>query len=461
MLNNQIIVVGGGAAGAAATHALLSTGHQVTLLERGERLGGRICSEVIDGRQVELGAQDIVGYYRNTLNLVRSVGLTGHLRPIHHTVAFLRDGQPRVLSSASGLLGSAVLTPGAKRQLLSMVLGTVRSWRDLDLHQMWLADHQDTRSVTEAFAGEHGTILVDRVLGPMMEALMHCPPNRASAAILPFLIKTELRSGRMYRIAGGMRQLVTRATQGATVRLSCAVTSIRAAATGGYEVTVQGEDAPLTAAGVVCAVPGSAVLELLSDPTPAEATFFAQVSYSKSAMVTCTLDRTVRSPGSLVMIPASESPDLALIGVRSRLDRAQAPADRDILQLSSAGAVGARLVAEPSDAAVHHVLAVAARAVGSEFDPDRGMRTRLVHRWPAALPEFTVGYFGHLRRFHDRCVGPCADRCVDPCVGPCVDRCGQRRGLAFAGDYLHGPFIEGAVTSGLRAAAQVRSALRQ
>ena len=59
----------------------------------------------------------------------------------------------------------------------------------------------------------------------------------------------------------------------------------------------------------------------------------------------------------------------------------------------------------------------------------------VIHRWSPMLPQFGAGYLPRLARFHGR-----------------LDRSPR---LAFAGDYLVGPYTEAALTSGLRAATEI------
>ncbi|HJQ09069.1 MAG TPA: FAD-dependent oxidoreductase [Candidatus Saccharimonadales bacterium] len=60
-----------------------------------------------------------------------------------------------------------------------------------------------------------------------------------------------------------------------------------------------------------------------------------------------------------------------------------------------------------------------------------------IQRWPEALPLFDVGHLKHLGSFEK-------GKIEEP-----------GKTIVFAGDYLGGPFMEGAFTSGLRAAERL------
>jgi hypothetical protein len=95
----------------------------------------------------------------------------------------------------------------------------------------------------------------------------------------------------------------------------------------------------------------------------------------------------------------------------------------------------ARLARASDGAVVDCALESLARTPIGRLAP----RDAVVHRWDPMLPQFRAGYLPRLRGFlrrHDR-----SPR------------------LAFAGDYLVGPYTEAALTSGLRAATETARAL--
>ncbi|MFE7559158.1 FAD-dependent oxidoreductase [Kitasatospora sp. NPDC057500] len=105
---DEVTVIGGGLAGMAAAWALSGLGLPVRLLEATPDLGGKAGSRRIDGRTEDHGVHIFPAFYRNTLRLTGELGLTGSLRP---TTRFhqIRPGQlggterPRA-SVAEGLL---------------------------------------------------------------------------------------------------------------------------------------------------------------------------------------------------------------------------------------------------------------------------------------------------------------------------------------------------------------------
>ncbi|GMA42077.1 FAD-dependent oxidoreductase [Mobilicoccus caccae] len=82
---NRVAVVGGGIAGIAAAAVLAEGGAQVTLLERGDRLGGRVASWTTeDGRSMGRGFHAFFRQYYNLRELLRRAdpGLS-HLVPLN------------------------------------------------------------------------------------------------------------------------------------------------------------------------------------------------------------------------------------------------------------------------------------------------------------------------------------------------------------------------------------------
>src|SRR5690606_8568959 len=71
----QFAVIGAGWAGCAAAAELARRGHAVTLLEGARALGGRARRLEVDGRRLDNGPHILLGAYRESLRLMRLVGI--------------------------------------------------------------------------------------------------------------------------------------------------------------------------------------------------------------------------------------------------------------------------------------------------------------------------------------------------------------------------------------------------
>ncbi|MET9435465.1 protoporphyrinogen oxidase [Streptomyces sp. NPDC006551] len=83
----HVVVVGGGIAGLAAAHRLVTAGLRVTLLEAGDRLGGKLLAGEIAGAPVDLGAESLLARRPEAVALAGAVGLEDRLQAPATTTA--------------------------------------------------------------------------------------------------------------------------------------------------------------------------------------------------------------------------------------------------------------------------------------------------------------------------------------------------------------------------------------
>jgi protoporphyrinogen oxidase len=160
--------------------------------------------------------------------------------------------------------------------------------------------------------------------------------------------------------------------------------------------------------------------------------FLRGVSYSRSIHVVYGLERKLLERLYAVAIPANAHKRTVLVSEDANKCRAYVPEGAGLLHAVTYDAKSGDLWDRP-DAIVAAEIAAELRDLLGSF-PERPLFT-IVHRWPQNMCIARPGHFDNAAAFERHAAAI--------------------RGLAFAGDYLSVPCVEGAVTSGLRAANHI------
>ena len=107
-MRTDVVVIGGGISGLAFALKAAQSGKRVTVLERGDRLGGCIHSErAPSGYWFELGAHTASNSYGGFLDLAVAAGAVPAMRergPARGVIGFLREGAYKWLTPPPVLL---------------------------------------------------------------------------------------------------------------------------------------------------------------------------------------------------------------------------------------------------------------------------------------------------------------------------------------------------------------------
>lgn len=428
MKKTHIVVIGGGAAGTAAAHRLIELGYQVTIVEKGSQLGGRIGSRSAQGISYEMGASFITSSsYPTTFKLLSKLGLTQDLRRRKSRSAVCRSGKARTIGS---LLGGEWLSLGAKFVLLTKLSLLLFSSRKLSLTDLRGAEKFDTKTVAETFTGKNQRELMEYLLQPILNGYFYWKPERTSTAMLMILLNTVRRKSKTYTLTGGLRQIPEGLAKGSTVLLDSEVVSVDKKA-GGYELRIlsDGKLQLLSADGVVCATTATVASKILPDLTAELTSFLAGISYSSTAVVARTYEGDKLTPHYALAYPRLEDPNIASISSDSAYGNENVVVE--VVKTYGSGEAG-KILCEADDSTILSKLRAPSdregRAVGGS------PTSTTIQRWHEALPEFMVGHIIQLVAFQNGEIEP------------------KNAKLVLAGDYLGGPYIEGAITSGLAAA---------
>jgi oxygen-dependent protoporphyrinogen oxidase len=430
----RIIVVGGGIAGLTAAYELQKRGFDVVVLERNDEAGGRMRSELHGEFVVDRGAQFIASSYRNMRALVDELGLSSRVRRLRTGRGATLRGGKFVIADHAGL--KAILTARdlswSSKLRLPLILNDLRRTRKLlDFYHIEGAAPIDDASAAEWVLRRFGREVLDYLIEPPFASTFTVLPEHLSRAFVLATIHYMFSGFRLHAFEGGNGLLTRTLASRLRVRTGAEVACIAQASDGAIVTLAGGEE--LVADAVVVAVPGNHVGRLCVTLTDDERGFFEGVRYASSIIVFVMTSTTEADPG-IYGVGIGRREGVRLYGLALENPKEGAvPPGKTMFNCAFSEEYAAELMHRP-DADVIEALHGELRKL-----PLRGLdRTEghAVHRWPELVPQFYPGYIRSLAAFHGR--RQRSDR------------------LFFAGDYLVGPYTEAALTSGLRAAEDVR-----
>jgi oxygen-dependent protoporphyrinogen oxidase len=202
-----------------------------------------------------------------------------------------------------------------------------------------------------------------------------------------------------------------------------------------------GESKSLNVDGIVCATTASVVPTIFPQLTTKQTDFFKPIEYSSTALVARTYKVGQGLHNKSIAFPRQGGTILSSVTLSH--DHDTRGSTLATIKTYASGRAAKELTAL-SDEALMKKLASATEPIHDELLVGEPKSTAThVQRWQEALPFFDVGHFKRLAEFEN---------------GEVED---QNTGITFAGDYIGGPFMEGAFTSGVRAAERLHLRLQK
>jgi len=433
----HVVVVGAGIAGIAAATELRRQGLRVTVLERAEQVGGRAKTVPVDGTRVNIGADFISSFSTELLREAEASGGNVVLIPRRQRTTIVSDGVAWPLSNPFDLLHGELLSASARVRLPLLAVPVLQARRSLDPVELARASQLDDGSADELVRHWAGAEVAARVVGPLVRGLLYWELETTSRVPLLAMLAAARGGGDVRRVAGGMETLVDALAAGLDVQTGAAVTSVREDPQHGCVVVSveDGAERRTEADAVICATTAPVAAALVEGLHDGARQFLRSVAYSRTAVITCRLPAGTPPPTASALFRTDAVPLLASVNPCWESERSDGP--RHIrIHVSDRGCAAwdgldeeelARRALEEARAAVPHDAVWTARAVPVH-----------VWRWEQALPRFAPGYL--------RTPALREPRWLDS------------HRIAFAGDYLLAPHLEGAWRSGRDAAARLAAA---
>jgi oxygen-dependent protoporphyrinogen oxidase len=403
----KLVVVGGGVAGLAAARAARRAAREedmsldITLLETGDRLGGNVLTENIDGAALDWGPDSFLAAKQRGRDVVEELGLAGDLvptGPAARHVYLLVEGDLRPLPG--GLVMGVPARPTAlveavRRGILSPA-GAVRASMEPLVRRRPGPDP----SAGELARARLGDEAARRLVEPVVRAVHGAPADEIGAdTAFPWasghssLTVTAARrprpTGPMFiGMRGGMAGLVDGLSGdlGETeVRTESRAGPIEEAGSR-YRIPVGDES--VRADGVVVAVAAPDAATILGSVAPDASRQLAGVRYSASAVILMRfapekLGRPLEASGYLVA-PDEDSVVTACSFFSTKWPHLDDPSGRWL----RAVVTDPDALALPDEGLMHRVGVEVSTALRARGGPDR----ILMRRWDPALPIYAPGH---------------------------------------------------------------------
>ena len=443
-------IIGGGIAGMAAAYELEKARAadptvSYTLFEGRDRLGGSICSQVIDGTVIEGGPDSFLTEKPAAAELVRELGLGPDLIPSNDAArkTWILVGK-RLVALPDGLmfLVPTKLVPTALSPLFS--IGTkIRMGLEL-LHPP--RPSTEDESVAALVTRHFGPEAVERLADPLLSGIFGGDASQLSArTVLPKLVEMETEYGSLTRgmlaahkkmkaamaaraaangsgpgakpkgaaprgvftsMRYGLQQLVD-AIQAkldpAAIQLNTVVQALERSAAG-WQVTTNGCKEIYDA--VIFASPAYAAGSLLSRVDAELGQELESIPYSSSITVNLVYDESkigTLPEGFGFLVPSSSGRAMLACTFVHRKFLGRTAPGKAVLRAFLGGMRNEALMSQPDSvlvATVQRELSeiLGARIVGAHVEPELAR----VVRWRRAMAQYAVGHQDKMKRIHAR-----------------------------------------------------------
>ncbi|MGW4441489.1 protoporphyrinogen oxidase [Streptomyces sp. NPDC004682] len=416
----QVVVIGAGVAGLAAAYRLVRRGARVTVLEAGERVGGKLLPGEIAGVRMDLGAESMLARRPEAVALAREVGLGERLVTPATAGASLwtrNTLRPMPKGHVMGVPGTADVLAG----ILSPE-GLARIGRDAELPRTEVGDDV---AVGEYVAARLGREVVDRMIEPLLGGVYAGDAYRLSMrSAVPQLYQAARTHD---SLTAAVRALQTKAAEaprsgpvfvgieGGVGTLPLAVAdAVRA---GGGEILtgtparelrrdgtgwrVTAGDRVLHADAVVVAVPAAPAAELLRAEAPGAAAELAAVEYASMALISLAYRRAdaVLPEGSGFLVPPVDGHTVKAATFASQKWGWIGAQDPELAVVrASVGRHRETEILRRDDA---ELTAIARRDLRAATGVDATPVAAHVTRWTDGLPQYPVGHHARVTRIRE------------------------------------------------------------
>jgi len=420
------VVVGAGPAGLAAAHRLNGAGVKVTVLEASNAIGGRTRTERVGDFTVNTGASFLTTFYDETLALLGQLGLETLAPSPQLGVMATPFGKLEMeLSSPRRIVQFPLITLAGKLRAAGLFGRAALRRRVHIAKPQRLAWYDRGETVEQWGLRVAGETVYHYLLRTGIEPFFYIGAEETSAAVGKALVRHAIK-WQLLVMPAGMGALCDTLGRGLEVRTGCPASGIERRE---RSVVVHHAGGELEADHAILAAPASAIAKLEGALEAQDRVDAASVRTMPSLSLFFGYERPITVQYPLVTPAGPGRHPIARVRTWSALAPSYVPKGKELLAILPMGWRSAELIDRDPPAIVAALRADAEAVFGRLADPD------WIRLYPRA--EGTViTPPGHFRRMAALLKRP-------------------RTRVFYAGDWLTGSTIEGAVQTGLSAADRV------
>jgi oxygen-dependent protoporphyrinogen oxidase len=433
----NITVIGGGIAGLSAAYTLqkeaaaANLAASITLVDAGEKLGGKIVTEQVDGFTIEGGPDCFIRQKPWAAELAHSLGIQSDLMGTndHQRKVYVLD-RGRLTPLPDGVM---LIIP---TRIMPFVLSPLISWpgkirMGLDWFIKRRAEPGD-ETVGNFVRRRLGREALEKIAEPLLSGIHVSDPEKQSLlATFPRFRAIEEKHGSLIRGmlaerkaaqarqsagakpgsifmtfkqgVGRLPQALEAALTDCRILKQTRVESVTRSGGGQYRVELSSGET-LSADAVILATPAFVSADLLAALAPQTAGLLRAIDYVSTATISLAFRKQdIQKPfmGFGFVIPGKEKRRISACTWTSYKFDHRAPQDHLLLRCF-VGGPGKEHMVDLDDAAMVEVArAELAQILGLQAEP---VLTR-VYRWHKANPQYNLGHLEHVHSIFETCAG--------------------------------------------------------
>lgn len=423
------LVIGAGIAGLGCAYELQTNRKEVLVLEKESFPGGRMSTKIFDGIPCDLGAQFIASFYKNIPNLAKEFHINTF--DLHVPSLSIKKNNHYYSFNPSrpfSFFTLKILSLQVKIKFILTSFAQIIKYKNTDLYHFRSLIESDKESVKDFFEKSCGKEMTDNFINPGMYGFFFHDASYFSQILFAHTFIRATRS-KYFSFTDGIGALSKKLSQQVSVQYNSFILSVKRTKEK-VEVTKKSSKnnsiSKIFAKKVIIAVPGNAVLKMVDKPTQSEKAFFSQITYASTLIIHCKAKTDFFVDKYVVWFsPVEESCIAALHLNPYTTDREYtyfiiALQDEYAKKLLSNNKVDQELIKD---------------MVKKEFPTFKNLEILTIASWKSAIPMFKPG---HIRR-----------------ICEFLDATKNEKQIFYCGDYIGGPYTEGALTSGLNVARKL------